>query len=138
MKKLAKKATKKPVRKPKPRRNPESFDSKLKDLREWVEDRVIDPPVLHMEVNHGVFETKCDELLFIAWRDIKAKYTAPPRYILGKGLITLDLAILLENKDPGFLLRWCFDEDGDLRRPSLPGCKEYVKYNAASNQDFDF
>lgn len=131
MKKIAKKATRKPVRKPNSRRNPESFDSKLKDLREWVEDR-------DMEVNHGVCETKCDELLFIAWRDIKAKYTAPPRYILGKGLITLDLAILLENKDPGFLLRWCFDEDGDLRRPSLPGCKEYVKYSAASNQDFEF
>lgn len=131
MKKIAKKATRKPVRKPNSRRNPESFDSKLKDLREWVEDR-------DMEVNHGVFERKCDELLFIAWRDIKAKYTIPPRYLLGKGLITLDLAILLENKDPGFLLAWCFDEDGDPRRPSLPGCKEYIKYSASSEQDFDF
>lgn len=132
MKKLAKKATRKPVRKPNPRRNPrEDFDSKLKDFREWVEDN-------NYDVNHDAFKAQCDNLLFIAWRDIKARYTTPPRYLLGKGLITLDLAILLENKDPSFLLTWCFDEYGDSRRPSLPGCKEYTKYSAASDQDFDF
>ncbi len=123
MKKLTKKSTRKPVR-----RNPEGFDSKLKDFREWVENN-------NYDVDHDVFERECDDLLTTAWRDIKARYTKPPRYLLGKGLTTLDLAIVLKNKDSSFLRSWCFDDDDYLRRPSLPGCKEYI---APLHQDFDF